>query len=103
MQMLVGLDLLFLGGQEVVIVGRREGDDTTKLLEAAASVYAPEATFLFRDPDVSEEGLSRLAPFTKDMSLVDGLAAAYVCHDRACDSPTTSAQALIAKLKETNP
>lgn len=99
MQMLVALDLLFLGGREVVIVGRREGDDTTKLLEAAASVYAPEATFLFRDPDDNEEDISRLAPFTKDMSLVDGLAAAYVCHDRACDSPTTSARELTDKLK----
>ncbi len=98
-QMLVGLDLLFLGGREVVIVGQRDSTDTRKLVEAAASVYAPEATFLFRSIETEEDDVSRLAPFTKDMTVIDGLAAAYVCRDRSCDSPTTSAQDLVAKLK----
>lgn len=98
-QMLVGLDLLFLGGREVVIVGRRGSDDTRQLVEAAASVYAPEATFLLRNLEIKNDDASRLAPFTKDMSAIDGSAAVYVCRDRACDSPTTSAQDLVAKLR----
>jgi uncharacterized protein YyaL (SSP411 family) len=87
--------------REIVVVGKRGGRDTARLLEAVRESYLPDTVILFKPAGESETAgrLERLAPFTKEMGVGGGHAAAYVCSGGACLRPVSSAAELFDCLR----
>ncbi|MFL6124753.1 thioredoxin domain-containing protein [Actinophytocola sp.] len=79
-------EALATGPLQVAIVG--EGGP---LLRTAIEHAAGGTVIMAGEPDA--------APLLADRPLVDGKAAAYVCHGYVCDRPVTEPSALIAALK----
>ncbi len=82
--------------QEIVVVGIPGKKDAEDLLRVIAGSYLPNAVVLFKRE--GDAALERLAPFVKDMTMVEGSAAAYVCSNFSCQRPVTSPDALRALL-----
>lgn len=95
---LAGLELAAGSSREVVVVGAPGTSDTAAMLEALQRAYLPEATVLFVPIDESGEAIRRLAPFTAEMEMIEGMATAYVCTGHACDRPVTDAAALMERF-----
>jgi len=80
-------EALATGPLQIAIVG----PEATPLLRTAIE-HAPGGTVIMAgDPDE--------APLLADRPLVDGKAAAYVCHGYVCDRPVTEPSDLLAALK----
>jgi len=99
-EFLRGLDFALGPSREVVVVGKREAPDTRELLEALRGIYLPNTVTLFKPSDEPETAgkLERLAPFTKEMGVGGGHAAAYVCTGGTCHRPVMSAAELLDSL-----
>jgi uncharacterized protein YyaL (SSP411 family) len=82
-------EALATGPIQVAIVGPPE---SRAALTKAAQTHAPGGTVIL-------SGTPDETPLLADRPLVDGKAAAYVCHGYVCDRPVTEAEALIAALK----
>jgi uncharacterized protein YyaL (SSP411 family) len=75
------------GPVQVAIVGA----DSDPLLRSAVEHAPGGSVIMAGSPDA--------APLLADRPLVDGKAAAYVCHGYVCDRPVTEPADLIAALK----
>ena len=76
------------GSDQIVIVGRRDAEDTRAMWLAANSTYRPFAMVVLADPS-EQEALARHMPWVKDMKMIDGRATAYVCREFTCSAPST--------------
>ncbi len=97
-QFLVGLDFALGPSHEVVIAGGSGKQDTRAMLNALRREFLPNKILLFRPTEVEAPDISRLAPFTKDMSAIDGKATAYVCTNYSCKAPTTEIKKILELL-----
>ena len=100
-EFLRGLDFALGPSREVVVVGEEEASDTRELLKALRGIYLPNTVGLFKPTDKpgNLRTLDRVAPFTKDMGVGGGRAAAYVCSGGTCRRPVSSAAELLDSLK----
>ena len=99
---MVALAWIFHNPLEIVIAGDPADPDTARMLDVVRNVYIPNKTVLFRPFD-DTSGITRLAPFTKDMIPVNGKVTAYVCSGRTCQAPTTDPDMLAQLLKGKKP
>ncbi len=76
--------------RDIAIVGDPDSAATQTLLHVVQDGYRPFQVVAVGAPDA--QGLT--APLLKDRGLVNGQAAAYVCHDFSCQAPATNPQAL---------
>ena len=97
-QWMVGLEMLATPSCEVVIAGREEEAGAAGLLAVLGRHYLPSLTLLLRPTGEAAPEIAALAPFTREMGMIDGRAAAYVCRDFSCRQPVTEPQALAALL-----
>ena len=74
---------------DIVIVGKRDADDTKALIKALGSHYLPHVLVLFRPRDESDSLITNLAPFTSNLNAISGKATAYICSGHTCAIPTT--------------
>ena len=81
-------EALATGPLQVAIVGPA---DSRAALTRAALKHAPGGTVILA-------GTPDTTPLLTDRPLVDGQAAAYVCHGYVCDRPVTEVTALVAAL-----
>jgi uncharacterized protein YyaL (SSP411 family) len=79
--------------EQIVVVGAEGGDDTTALWHAVHEKYRPFAAML-RLASGARRRLEPHMPWVASMSTVDGVAAAYVCRNFACEAPTTDPDTL---------
>jgi uncharacterized protein YyaL (SSP411 family) len=98
-QALIALDFAAGPTREIVIAGRRGGEETRALLEIVrrgARRFDPGRVVLLRDEGdpAALAALAELAPFTAEQGMRGGRAAAYVCRNRACELPVTDPEAL---------
>jgi uncharacterized protein YyaL (SSP411 family) len=49
-------------------------------------------------PGPQASALAELAPFTQNLSLIDGKATAYICSRHACSIPFTDPEAILAQI-----
>jgi uncharacterized protein YyaL (SSP411 family) len=99
--MLAALSTYHAGLTQVVIVGPVERDDTQALLKEAAAKYDPFSVVVPVEPGERQVELARLMPFIESMTLRDGRATAYVCHEFTCSDPTTETAGLSERLSRT--
>ena len=98
--MLSALDEALSPEAEVVVVGESGADGTMALLEALRSRGADAPVVLFKPLGPEGDRLAEIAPFTRDMGLVDGKAAAYLCKGRVCQRPVTDPAELAAAVRD---
>ncbi len=94
--LLAALSTWFAAGQEIVIAGRRDSEDTKRLHAALAAQYLPFAVFVPLSPD---NQVSRILPFVEALTMRGEMATAYVCREFACSQPTTDAQEMLSQLE----
>ena len=94
---LCGLDLAG-ESHEVVIVGEDGAEDTQDLILTLRSKYLPSVTVIQFAPGPQADALAEIAPFIKNLSMIDGKATAYVCSGHACSLPVTDPNAVLAKI-----
>jgi hypothetical protein len=82
--------------KEIAIVGDPGAPDTQAFLSVVRDRYRPFQVVALGAP--SPEGGE--VPLLKDRGLIDRQAAAYVCHDFACQAPVTHAEALTIRLQK---
>ncbi len=94
------LDFAVGPSNEIVIVGSRENPRTNQVIKALHSEFLPNAVMLFKpvDADRVMERLTKLAPFVKNMGMIDDQATIYVCRNHSCNLPTTSLDAVLEQL-----
>ena len=80
---------------EIAIVGDPNSANTQALLNVARKGYRPFQVVAFGVPVIAEAAV----PLLQDRGLVDGQAAAYVCHDFTCQAPVTKPEGLRAQLQ----
>jgi uncharacterized protein YyaL (SSP411 family) len=97
-QMMSALDMALGGGQEVVVVGEPEAEDTLAMVEALRAPFLPNKVVLLRPPGEAGKAIVELAPFLEEHHQVDGKATAYVCRDHFCQNPTTDVQTMLDLL-----
>ncbi|MCX6623042.1 MAG: thioredoxin domain-containing protein, partial [Acidobacteria bacterium] len=95
-QMLSALMFSLAEPREIVIAGERGGAGTEALFEAVWSRFLPDAVVML----AGEVGRnSPLLPGARDKQPVNGAAAAYVCHNYACQLPVTEVGDLLELLR----
>jgi hypothetical protein len=97
--MMIALDLSMGPSCEIVIVGDEDKEDTKAMLMALNSRFVPNKVVLFKAPGEKGDALAELAPFTKDMKMIDGKATAYVCTGGSCKQPVTDTEKMLEQLK----
>jgi uncharacterized protein YyaL (SSP411 family) len=83
--MLVAADLAAGPVLELALVGERQSPATAALLDVARRRFLPRRVVALRGPGEESQGIALLAGKTA----LDRRPAAYVCHDHACQTPTT--------------
>jgi uncharacterized protein YyaL (SSP411 family) len=85
----------------VVIVGPPGDEATQALAREAAAKYDPFSVIVPVEPGDAQARLARLLPFISAMSMRDGRATAYVCHDFTCSEPANDPAGLAERLSRT--
>ena len=96
--LLTALDFGLAASQEVVIVGKRNADDTNRMLMALQKGYFPNAVVLFKPTEEKKPQINNYANFIEHMYAVDNKATAYVCTDFKCNFPTTDPAKMLDDL-----
>ena len=94
--MLVALMFSLAEPREIVIAGSRQEPGTRALLQAIGRRFLPDSVLILAD---AEGRSSPLLPGAHDKHPVDGAAAAYICHNFACQLPVTEVGAALELLK----
>ena len=98
-QFLVALNFALGPSNEIVIVGPTGAKDTEAMLKALRETYIPNRVILFRPIDKKSPEIDTLSGFIKNFNPINGKATAYVCHDFACELPTTDIDEMLKKIK----
>ncbi len=97
-QLMVALDFGLGPSYEVVIAGDSRKEDTKAMLNSIRRKFLPNKILLFRPTEIEAPDITHLAPYTKDMSAIEGKATAYVCSDYSCKTPTTDIDRMLELL-----
>jgi uncharacterized protein YyaL (SSP411 family) len=103
-QFLSALDFARGPSHEIVVVGNQEEDGTKKMLKSIRKYFIPNKVVVFRKTTEEEPEIIKLAPFTKNLSSIEGKATVYVCHNNRCERPTVDIDEMLHQLniKEDN-
>jgi len=96
--MLAGLSAWHAEHAQVVVVGRRDGDDTRSLQAEAAARYRPFTVVVPVEPGPRQQAVAAMLPFVGAMTARGDGATAYVCRAFVCREPVTRRDALGAQL-----
>ena len=98
--MVSALDMAQHGTAEVIVAGDPDNDDTRRFILALQSSYLPTVTAVVVNPEALDSAIRELIPYSSDMKMIDGKAAAYVCRDYSCLTPTTDPEEMLGALSE---
>jgi uncharacterized protein YyaL (SSP411 family) len=96
--LLGALDFALGPAYEVVIVGKRQNQDTEALVNALKTRFIPNKVVLLRPTEEEHPEIAKYAEFTRDLSSLGGKATAYVCRNYQCDLPTTRKEDMLRSL-----
>jgi len=99
--MLAALSTYHAKVAQVVIVGSPGDESTQALMREAVAKYDPFSVIVPVEPGAVQVRLSQMLPFISAMTMRDGKATAYVCHDFTCSEPTTDPAGLAERLSRT--
>ncbi len=102
LNMLCAADFYLDSPKEIVIAGDPAAPATRALLRAVHGVFVPNRVIALRPPD-APPGIEQRVPLLQGRAPVNGQPAAYVCENRTCKAPITSAEALTQALSRAAP
>ena len=82
--MLRAVDFWLGPTREIVVAGDRSRTDTKKMLKLIHSNFLPNTVTLLHDTGKAGE---EIVPFTKNLTMIDDKATAYVCENFVCKQP----------------
>lgn len=85
---------------ELVIVGNQASDEARRIIREIHAQFLPHVVVLFKDVNDSSKSLSKIAPFTDDMIMIDGQMTFYLCKDSACQLPTVNFNEVMENIME---
>ncbi|HET7153629.1 MAG TPA: hypothetical protein VFJ29_07655 [Candidatus Kapabacteria bacterium] len=88
-QFLVALDMYLSSPQEIIVAGEASDARTQTLLREVYSRFLPNKILLLADGGKGQEMLTSFLPSIKDMGMINGDPAAYICENYACQLPTS--------------
>ena len=91
--MAAALETSMAGGEQIMVLGHRDADDTRAMWRAAHQQYRPFAVMAQFDPS-EQQGLAVHMPWVKDMTMIGDKATVYVCRGFACDAPSVDPSVL---------
>ena len=97
--LLAALDLALAPSQEVVIVGKKDADDTEEMLKTLRKSYLPNAVVLFKPAGEAHPPINKYANFIEFMYAINNKATAYVCTNFKCEFPTTDPAKMLNSLR----
>ncbi len=92
--MVQALEFFHEGKQQIVLAGDKKSAEFTALAQAVHRRLLPHAVILHADGGAAQEYLGKNNEALRNMSPVNGKAAAYVCENFTCQAPVTDAAAL---------
>lgn len=95
---LTAVDYLLGPGTEIVVVGKGDSGATKALQKMINSIFLPNKVVVLKRS--GDEGLllEKIAPYTRDMTTVDGQSTVYLCYDHVCERPLVDLAQLAKKL-----
>jgi uncharacterized protein YyaL (SSP411 family) len=93
-QMLVALDYSLSKPRQIVIAGKKDAPETKALLKEVHRHFLPKTILLLADGADGQKYLAEKNEAIRDMWLVEGKPAAYVCENFTCKAPVTDPKAL---------
>jgi hypothetical protein len=99
-QLLIAVDFAIGPTKEIVITGELDDDTTQEMLRAIRERFIPNKVVILHPEGEEGKVIGEIVPFVEDMNKIGGKAAAYVCENYACKSPTTDVGELIIYLQE---
>ena len=96
--MLSALSFALGPSHEVVIVGRKESEDTTAMVKAVRRRYLPNKVILLRPIDRDPPEIDSIAEFIRHYESTGTISTAYVCHNHRCSLPTTDIEEMLRLL-----
>jgi len=99
--MAAALSSSLAAGEQIVIVGHANGEDTRRMWLAANRAYRPFSVITLVDP-LEQEALAKQMPWVADMKMIGDHATAYVCRNFACDAPSTDAAIFLTRNSSEN-
>ena len=100
--MLTALDFALGPTAELVIAGEAGSAEVEAMAAVVRRSFHLNIVLLFHPSGLEGEEVAALVPFIEPMTAPRGGAAAYLCRDRSCLAPATSAAALEALLRREN-
>ncbi len=82
----------------VVVAGRRDAEDTKKILGIVQRSWCPGRFLLLADGGENQEVLGKMLPFVRTASMEDNQAIAYFCRDYTCQLPVVDPEELAEML-----
>ena len=94
---LVGLDLALHPGQDVVVTGEKDAQETQRMLAALNLHFDPNGIAHVKTSGNADR-LARVAGYTDGLDVVQGKATAYICKDGACRDSTTDVNRMLEQI-----
>ena len=95
--LLCGLDFALQPGQEVIITGEPQADDTRQLLAALNLNFSPHKVAMVKSAQNAGR-LAKFAGYTDGLQVIEDQATAHVCRNGACTDSTTESQVMVDKI-----
>jgi hypothetical protein len=73
---------------EIVIIGDKNSNQVKKILKNMNSIFAPNKVTVLKPPEAKESEIAGLAPYSKDMCMINEKPTIYVCSNFTCKAPT---------------
>ena len=93
--LLCSLDYLLGPASEIALVGSMQDAGIIEMLQALRSRYLPNKSVVL----VCGKEIGEIAPFTTNLSQIEGKNAAYVCTDHVCSLPVTSRKEMMKLIE----
>lgn len=97
-QFLQGVYFALSESYEIVIAGSKENELAKEMLGRVQSKFIPNKVILLNEPEDGD--IKKLAPYTKEQTMLEGKAAAYVCRNHSCEMPTSDPDKMMELIKE---
>jgi uncharacterized protein YyaL (SSP411 family) len=94
---LCALDFALRPGEEIVITGDSQAEDTRDFLAALNLNFTPNKVAIVKTEQNAEQ-LNKFAGYTDGLEVVKGKAMAHICRNGSCTGSTTDTQTMLDKI-----
>ena len=95
-QFMCALDFALGPAKEIIVAGEREGNDTKDIFREIGCRFLPNKVLLLHPSN--GVFIEEIAPYTKELTPIEGRATVYVCENYSCKKPVSDKKAIIQLL-----